>query len=154
MMHHLPGDRPLGPRLGAALALLLLSLGLPWGVVGAESHYVPGWFNPGHCMLQADGYLWCTSGFASPGYLLAGPGAPMAGYASNARVSLAAAVGLIGWALYRRTTAPLGWAVGLTVAAVVLAGTALRPGAVAAILAVLLLLAERRQRVGFARTRR
>src|SRR5690625_2500924 len=90
------------PWIGTALALLLLSLGLPWGVVGAEWHHVPGWFNPGTCVTTADGDMDCTPGFASPGYRLLGRRAPVAGYTSDARVVLVAAVGLRLLAFYRR----------------------------------------------------
>lgn len=143
LLPRLPGDLAT-PRVGAALILLLLALGLPWGVVGPESVYVRGWYSPGTCVLQADGYLWCNPGYLAPSYLLPGQGAPMAGYASSARVFLVAAVLILAWALYRRTTPALGWVIGLTAAAVALSGTALRTGAIAAILAVVLLVFERR----------
>lgn len=148
-MPQLPGSLSLvglrlSPRVGAALVLLLLALGLPWGVVGPESYFVAGWYTAGSCVLDTDGFMWCDPGYLSPGYTMAGPGAPMSGYLSPARVFLVVVVAILVWGAYRASTSALGWAIGLTAVAVLLTGTALRTGAIAAILALVLLVLERR----------
>lgn len=141
---HISLPAGLTPRLGAALVLLLLSLGLPWAKVGPETEYLPGWFSPGYCYTGVDGYMTCTPGWVQPGYVLPGQGAAITGYATSARVFLVAAVAILAWALVRHTAPALGWAIILTGTAVLLTGTALRAGAIAAVLALVLLLLERR----------
>ncbi len=127
-------------RVALAALALLLALGLPWGVVGEESVYVAGWVAPSFCTVDADGFMSCTPGFVSPGYLLPGQGASYAGYQTTARVTIV--VGLVLLALWARDggAGKLRLAALLQVAAVVLAGTALRSGAVAALIAAAVLL--------------
>jgi hypothetical protein len=127
-------------RVALAALALLLALGLPWGVVGEESVYVAGWVAPSFCSVDADGFMSCTPGFVSPGYLLPGQGASYAGYQTTARVTIV--IGLLLLALWARDGGAwkLRLAALLQVAAVVLAGTALRSGAVAALIAAAVLL--------------
>ncbi|GAB2604143.1 hypothetical protein [Pseudactinotalea suaedae] len=129
-------------RVALAAAALLLALGLPWGVVGAETEYVAGWMNPSYCIATWDGYLDCTYGYISPGFVIPGQGAAYAGYQTSARVTI-----VLGGALLLHWSRNGGrWqlpsAALLQVGAVALAGSALRPGAVAALIAAALLLAE------------
>lgn len=134
------------PRLLLAVVALLLALGLPWGIVGPESEYVPGWMTPSFCTTDADGWMWCTPGFVSPGMTFAGQGAAYAGYQTSARITIVLALVLI--ALWARSgaTASGAWqlraAAVLQIAAVALAGTALRSGTMAALIAAALLLME------------
>lgn len=130
------------PRLALAGLALLLALGLPWGVVGAETEYVPGWMSPSFCSIDADGYLWCTPSFVSPGYVLPGQGATYAGFQTSARFTIVVAGLLMAHWSSRGGRWQLPTAALLQVAAVALAGSALRSGAVAALIAAVLLLAE------------
>lgn len=129
-------------RVALAAVALLLALGLPWGVVGAETEYVAGWMTPSFCVNTWDGYLDCTYSYISPGFVIPGQGASYAGYQTSARITIVlGAVLLLHWTRnggrWQLPAAAL-----LQVGAVALAGTALRPGAVAALLAAALLLAE------------
>lgn len=129
-------------RLTFAALALLLALGLPWGVVGPESEYIAGWVAPSYCTIDSDGWMWCTPGFVSPGYTVPGQGATYAGFQTSARFTIVLAVLLM--AHWSRTGGrwQLPAAALLQVGAVVLAGSALRSGAVAALIAAALLLAE------------
>lgn len=129
-------------RVLLAAAALLLALGLPWGVVGPESEYVAGWMTPSFCTVDADGWMSCTPGFVSPGFVLPGQGAAFAGYQGSSRVTLVLGLALIALWVRRGGTWQLPTAALLQVAAVVLAGTAMRPGAVVALIAAVLLVVE------------
>lgn len=129
-------------RLTLAALALLLALGLPWGVVGPESEYIAGWIAPSFCMVDADGWMWCTPGYTSPGFTVPGQGAAYAGFQTSARFTIViAGILMAHWSRnggrWQLPTAAL-----LQVGAVALAGTALRSGAVAALIAAALLLAE------------
>lgn len=135
-------------RVVLAAAAMLLALGLPWGVVGPETEFVAGWITPSFCTVDADGWMWCTPGFVSPGYVVPGQGAAYAGYQSSARVTLV--IGLVLLAHWSRHGGSwqLPTAALLQVGAVALAGSALRAGAMAALLAAALLLVESRMSGG------
>lgn len=128
------------PRLVLAALALLLALGLPWGVVGAQTVYVPGWVLAPYCSLDYDGWMVCTAGFVSPGYVLPGQGATYAGYQTAARVTIVLGLILLAHWSRRGGSWQLPTAALLQVVAVALAGTALRSGAVAALIAAALLL--------------
>lgn len=130
----------MSPRLLLAAVALLLALGLPWGVVGAETVYVGGWVSPSFCTVSWDGWLDCTPGFVSPGYLLPGQGAAYAGYQTTARVTIVLGLFLMAHWSRHGGSWQLPTAALLQVVAVALAGTALRPGAVAALIAAALLI--------------
>jgi hypothetical protein len=129
-------------RVALAAVALLLALGLPWGVVGAETEYVAGWMNPSYCIATWDGYLDCTYGYISPGFVIPGQGAAYAGYQTSARITIVLGAVLLAHWTRRGGRWQLPTAALLQVGAVALAGTALRSGAVAALLAAALLLAE------------
>lgn len=129
-------------RVVLAAGALLLALGLPWGVVGPESVYVPGWVAPSYCTFDADGFMSCTPGFVSPGYVFAGQGAAYAGFQSSARVTIVLGLILLAHWWRHGGSWQLPTAAVLQVGAVALAGSALRSGAMAALLAAALLLAE------------
>lgn len=129
-------------RLTMAALALLLALGLPWGVVGAETEYIGGWIAPSYCTYDADGWMWCTPGYVSPGYTVPGQGAAYAGYQTSARFTIVLAALLMAHRARFGGRWQLPAAALFQVGAVVLAGTALRPGAVAALIAAALLLAE------------
>ncbi|WP_420110570.1 hypothetical protein [Pseudactinotalea sp.] len=129
-------------RLALATVALLLALGLPWGVVGPETEYVAGWIAPSYCSVDSDGWLWCTPGFTSPGYTVPGQGAAYAGFQTSARFTIVLAVLLMAHWTRNGGRWQLPAAALLQVGAVVLAGSALRSGAVAALIAAALLLAE------------
>lgn len=125
-----------------AVVALLLALGLPWGVAGPESEYVAGWVTPMFCTPGADGVtLDCTPGFVSPGFTVAGQGAAYAGYQTSARVTIVLALVLVAlwWRGGATATWPLVAAAALQVASVALVGSALRSGAMAALLAAVVL---------------
>jgi len=129
-------------RLTLAALALLLALGLPWGVVGAESEYIAGWIAPSFCTLDVDGWMSCTPGFVSPGFTVPGQGATYAGFQTSARVTIVLAGFLmLHWSRYGGRW-QLPSAALLQVGAVALTGTALRSGAMAALIAAALLLAE------------
>lgn len=129
-------------RLTLAAVALLLALGLPWGVVGPETDYVAGWIAPSYCTVDSDGWMWCTPGFISPGFTVPGQGAAYAGFQTSARFTIVlAALLMVHWSRHGgRWQLPA--AALLQVGAVVLTGSALRSGAVAALIAAALLLAE------------
>lgn len=129
-------------RVLLAAVAMLLALGLPWGVVGAESEYVAGWVTPSFCTVDADGWMSCTPGFVSPGFDIPGQGAAFAGYQGSSRVTLVLGLALLAHWSRRGGTWQLPTAALLQVVAVVLAGTALRPGAVVALIAAALLAVE------------
>jgi hypothetical protein len=110
--------------------------------VGAESEYVAGWITPSFCTFDADGWMSCTPGFVSPGFSVPGQGATYAGFQTSARFTIVlAGILMVQWSRHGgRWQLPA--AALLQVGAVALAGTALRSGAVAALIAAALLLAE------------
>lgn len=130
------------PRVMLACAALLLALGLPWGIIGPESEFMAGWMTPMYCSVDFEGYMWCSPGMFWPGTVLPGQGATYAGYQSSARVTIVLGLILVAWWSQRGGRWPLLAAAGLQVAAVVLAGSALRSGAVIALIAAVLLVME------------
>lgn len=71
--------------------LIVLALGLPW--TADTSTYIPGWYSPGFCTMDADGLMSCMGGTISPG-LWAGSAA-QSGASSVARVFLVGALVLL-----------------------------------------------------------
>lgn len=142
-MTRAPGFMGMPARIGAALAALLLSFGLPWGVVGERSRFDPGyWISV--CHTDMDGALWCTPYWTGGGVEL-GPGDPIPGFQSPARVGLVIVIALVVLHLRGHGSARLLWAAGaVLIASAALVGSAMRPGAVAAIIAAVLLAAEAR----------
>lgn len=140
-------DRPGQAWTVSAIGLLTLSLGLPWAVAGDETTWVPGWYVAGSCVMDADGYLWCTPGFASPGFIVPGVGASMTGAASPARVFIVAAILAALWWLAGGPRRATVIAAGAVAVAVVLYGSSVQAGSLVALTAVAVLLAQRAGRL-------
>lgn len=138
----------------AAIGLCVLSLGMPWGITGAETGFVSGFYTAGSCIPEfSTGTMSCSPGFLAPGMVISGPGALGPGSASPARVALVAAIVLILVAIRSASRTPLVIAaLALTVATVVY-GSGLRSGTLVALLAAaLLVIAWRRDRAPATRT--
>jgi len=84
--------------LGAGTALVVLSLGLPWGAYAeAPSYLTMGYYTSGYCDLY-----YCYSGYYVPGVLVPGyEGGTFPGTWSSARFFIvgALALGALGWRL-------------------------------------------------------
>lgn len=118
----------------AAVALILLALGLPWSA--STLTYIPAWITPSFCYATVDGLLSCSAGFISPAMSL-GAGA-LTGAGSVARVFLVGALLLI---LFSRGRSR--WLQGAAVsllAGLLLHGLGVLGGQLATIGAVILLL--------------
>lgn len=89
-------------RLWVASALVLLSLGVTWATTSGTS----GFLSPGTTILTnqfnaGTGDLDLVPQYAPGFYVSGSPGTAIAGYASDARVGLVAALVALGWALAR-----------------------------------------------------
>ncbi|MCK0113212.1 hypothetical protein MWU75_13775 [Ornithinimicrobium sp. F0845] len=116
--------------------LVVLSLGLPWTT--SSQTYVPGWMAPSMCIPTADGTIWCSGSFLSPGFMTGS--AALSGAGSVARVFLVGALVLIVVAWVRREHRWLGLAGAGLAVAVLLAGLTALGGQIAACAAALLLI--------------
>lgn len=134
---------PTGARLPAswpapaviALALLVLSLGLPWSFSLDPTVYIPGSVTPGTCVGMYDGTLDCTPMQVSPGWLSGGGLSIDAGYRSGARVGLVVAIAALVIAR-RRADRRLLWGVPIGVGvALIGSGVTAGGGQLAAVLA-------------------
>lgn len=140
--------RPLDGWTGSALLLMPLSLGLPWSSAGVTpGTYLPGYFQPSYCSTNyVDGTLDCTYSYFTPGMYFPGltvGGAP--GYATSARVLIAAAFVLVLMARSRGSRQLARVAVVTAAAAVVLVGSELRSGPLVLLASIgCLLMAARR----------
>lgn len=128
--------RPPAGATGLGAFLVLASLGLPWST--SESVQIPGFVTPSTCIPTADGTMWCSPGFMSPGWVVGGGTAH--GVDVPARVFLVAALLLVAVALYRSARLPLRLAGASALLGVVVTGPALLGGPVAAVVGGLLLL--------------
>jgi len=119
-----------------AALLVVLSLGLPWTT--STQTYVPGWMAPSMCVPSADGTIWCSGAFISPGFMTGS--AALSGAGSVARVFLIGALVLILVAWTRGESRWLGLAGAGLLVAVLLAGLTALGGQLAACAAALALL--------------
>lgn len=116
--------------------LVVLSLGLPWTT--STQSYVPGWMTPSMCIPTADGLVWCSGAFISPGFMTGSAG--LSGAGSVARVFLVGALALILVARVRGERPWLAVAGAGLVLGVLLTGLAALGGQLAAGAAAVLLL--------------
>lgn len=126
--------RPALTALGALL--VLIALGLPWSA--AEGVWVHGFITPSTCIPTADGDMWCSGGFVSPGFMVGGGIA--AGMDTGARVFLVGALVLVAFAVHRASDRLLRVAGWVVLAGVVVTGPVLLAGPVAAVVGAVLLL--------------
>lgn len=143
--------RPLDRWSWAALALMVLALGLPWSSpFSTGALFSPGYYLPSLCygstVYGYDGYAYyepnsyCTLSYLNPGLILPGyTGGGEPGYAGSARVWIAGAMVAV-WLSWRLSSHRLRrLAILLVFASVVLHGTEMRAGGIVTLAAGLCL---------------
>lgn len=115
---------------------VLAALGLPWSY--DTSQYVSGWIVPSYCIPTADGTMFCSAAFQSPGFFTGSRAA--AGTATPARVFLVVALVLVVVGVRRSATRLIAAAGAAALVGVVVTGPVLLAGPVAAAFGGFLLL--------------
>lgn len=132
----MPGTTRQQVAVLAAALLMVLALGLPW--TRDTLDYVPGWMTPSFCTPNADGTIWCTGSYISPGFVTGS--SALSGAGSVARVFLVGGLALLVVARLRHEPRWLLVGAGGLLAGILLVGLAFQGGQVAAGLAASLLL--------------